>query len=334
MACQMYQKRRRPGWLLLIAALWMLWGCAHQPLPRETHHWLYESDGSGPSVVENWAPAFVAYGHAEAYNRIGQPKVRLERDGDQDVYIDPADPIVYYLERSFSTERATYTNLVYRIHFQKVPFSLIPFNLTAGSNVGLLVVVTLDDRNRPVLVTSVGTCGCYKAIVPTEYLPKDAFPKDWKAEPLDIYGEHLPPILNFKGIPTPRIVVYLRPGVHRVMNLEVMDARDLTADKFRIIPMKVEPMDVLQQLPVDDDGTTSFYYKKGLLKGHVKGSIKPWEMMFMSVISLDLFVGSDKAYAATAQTDNPFYTSLKPWRRQDSNMWNFARFLHYWGWRL
>jgi hypothetical protein len=321
-------------WFRLAVAAGLLWGCAHnRPLPTESHHWVYQTDGSGPTIVEKWAPTFVAYGHAEAFNRIGQPKVRLESDGDQDVYIDPGDPAIYYIERSFSTEKATYTNLVYRVHFPKVPFSLIPFNLTAGKNVGLLVVVTLDDRKRPVLVTSVGTCGCYKAIVPTEYLPKDAFPRHWQAKPLDIYGEHLPAILNFKGLPEPRILVYLRPGVHRVMNLEVRDAQDLAADLFRIIPMKVEPMDALDRLPVDD-GTTSFYYGAGLLEGHVKGSIKPWETLLMSLISLDLFVGSDKDYADTAVTDNPFYTSLKPWRREDSNMWYFARFLHYWGWRL
>jgi hypothetical protein len=169
--------------------------------------------------------------------------------------------------------------------------------------------------------------------VPTAYLSKDAFPKDWKAEPLDIYGEHLPPILNFKDIPKPRILVYLRPGVHRVMNLEVRDAQDLTADRFRIIPMKVEAMERLERLPVDG-GTTSFYHDAGVLRGHVKGSVKPWETLFMSLISLDLFVGTDKAYADTARTGNPFYTSLKPWRREDSNMWDFARFLQYWGWRL
>jgi hypothetical protein len=334
MADRMDKKSRRTTWLLLATVVWLFWGCAHNlPLPTESHHWVYETDGSGPAIVENWAPVFVAYGHADAFNHIGQPKVRLESNGDQDVYISSGDPVVYFMERAFFTEKGTYTNLVYRVHFPKVPFSLIPFNLTAGKNVGLLVVVTLDDRKRPVLVTSVHTCGCYKAIVPTDYLPMDAFPKHWQAKPVDIYGEHLPPQLNFEGIPSPRILVYLRPGVHRVMNLEVRDAHDLAADQFRIVPMKVEPMDALERLPVDDE-TTSFYYGKGVLEGHVKGSIKPWETLFMSLISLDLFVGSDKAYADTAQTDNPFYTSLKPWRRQDSNMWKFARFLHYWGWRL
>lgn len=319
---------------LSVIAVLLLFGCAHyQTLPPETSHWVYQTDGSGGEIAESWAPAFVAYDHAEAYNRIGRPTVRQTRDGSQEITIDPEVPVVYFMKRSFTTEKATYTNLVYRIHFSKVPYSLIPFNLTAGKNVGILVLVTLDAANRPVLVTSVGTCGCYKAIVPTEYLPPDAFPEGWKAQPLDIYGEQLPPLLKFTGIASPRILIYLRPEVHRVMNLEVRNAADLSADPFRIIPTKIEPIERLERLPVDD-GTTSFYYSNGLLKGHVKGSIKPFEMLFMSLISMDLFVGSDKAYADTAETDNPFYTSLKPWRRKDSNMWDFARFLHYWGWRL
>jgi hypothetical protein len=57
-------------------------------------------------------------------------------------------------------------------------------------------------------------------------------------------------------------------------------------------------------------------------------------MIFMSLISLDLFVGSDKIYADPAVSGNPFYTSLKPWRRDDSDMWDFPRFLAYWGWGL
>jgi hypothetical protein len=334
MTIKSYRAKGAARWILIFAAAVLLFGCAHnQPLPSEPYHWVYKTDGSGGKAAESWAPAFVAYDHAEAYNRIGRPTVRQTGDNDQEVFVDPQEPVVYFLKRTFTTDKAIYTNLIYRVHFPKVPFSLIPFNLTAGNNVGILVVVTLDADNRPVLVTSVGTCGCYKAMVPTEFLPKDAFPENWKAEPLDIYGEHLPPLLHFKGIPAPRIVVYLRPQVHRVMDLEVRDARDLSADPFRIIPMPIEAMDRLEQLPVDH-GTTSFYYDEGILKGHVKGSVKPWETLFMSLISLDLFVGTDKAYADTAETDNPFYTSLKPWRREDSNMWDFARFLHYWGWRL
>jgi len=223
--------------------------------------------------------------------------------------------------------------LIYREHFPEVPFSLIPFNLTAGKNVGLIVVVTLDYRNLPVLVTTVHTCGCYKAIVPTQYLPRDAFPENWDDGGLTVYGEHLPALLKFDALKSPRILVFLRPQVHRVMDLQVRDQADLAAAPFRIIPMKMESVDRLNHLAVDDE-TTSFFYTEGLLEGHVKGSIKPLETLFLSLISMDLFVGSDKAYADPALTGNPFYTSLKPWRREDSNMWYFARFLSYWGWRL
>ena len=320
-------------WLLLAAAALLFFGCAHQPLPPEPYHWVYKTDGSGSKEAESWAPAFVTYGHGDYYNRIGRPAVKTDSEGDQQVFVDSADPVVYFMRRSFTTDKGTYTNLVYRVHFAKVPFSLIPFNLTAGKNVGLIVVVTLNAANQPVLVTTVHTCGCYKAIVPTQYLPRDAYPGDWSGESVDVYGERLPPLLNFGDVRSPRVLVYLRPEVHRVMDLEVRDTRDLSGDPFRVIPMQVAPMDRLDRLPVED-GTTSFYYSEGLLKGHVKGSVKPWETLLMSLISMDLFVGSDKAYADTAETGNPFYTSLKPWRREDSNMWEFARFLHYWGWRL
>ena len=186
-------------WLLIAAAALLLFGCAHhQPLPAESNHWVFKTDGSGGQAAESWAPAFVVYGHAEAFNRIGRPAVRMEGDGrGEEVFIDPEDPVVYFMQRSFATDKAAYTNLIYRVHFPKIPFSLIPFNLSAGDNVGLIVVVTLNTDNLPVLVTTVHTCGCYKAIVPTQYLPRDAFPEEWEGEVLDVYGERLPPILNF-----------------------------------------------------------------------------------------------------------------------------------------
>ncbi len=321
------------GSFFSLALLFFLFGCAgHQPLPQEASLWVYKAKSPAMKTVGKWAPAFAVYGHAKPYNRIGRPTVRPKSNGE-DIYIDTRHPVVYFLRRSFSTAKATYTNLIYRVHFPEVPFSLIPFNLTAGNNVGLLVVVTLDADNLPVLVTTVHTCGCYKAIVPTQYLPKKDYPKDWNGEVLDVYGERLPPLLKFPAVSKPRILVSLRPEVHRVMNLEIRDDRDFLQPPFRIIPMKIAPMSNLEHLP-DGNGTTSLYYTKGVMKGHVKGSIKPLETLLLSLPSMDLFIGSDKDYADPSTTGTPFYTSLKPWRREDSDMWDFARFLNYWGWRL
>lgn len=50
-----------------------------------------------------------------------------------------------YQELSFQTARGSYTILVYRVHFPATPYSLLPFFIGAGQNMGILVVVTLDQ---------------------------------------------------------------------------------------------------------------------------------------------------------------------------------------------
>ena len=317
---------------LLLASVLLISSCAGNPAPPpEPVRWIYEAKGSGNERAGRWAPAFAASAPDETYNRIGQPEVRQDDGEDQEIIIDTDNPAVYFMQQSFATDKAVYTNLIYRVHFPEVPYSLIPFNLTAGKNVGLIVVITLNAENLPILVTTVHTCGCYLAIVPTRYLPQDAFPADWKDEPQDVYGERLPPLLDLAGIQSPKILVYLRPGTHRIMDIAVKEANDLSSLPGTIIPMKIEAMDQLDRLPARN-GTTSFYATGGIMQGHVKDSVKPWETLLLGPLSMDLFVGSDKAYGP--QTGIPFYTSLKFWRRDDSDMRDFARFLHYWGWRL
>ena len=50
--------------------------------------------------------------------------------------------------------------------------------------------------------------------------------------------------------------------------------------------------------------------------------------------ALDWRVGEDKAYGDKNETGAVFYTSLKPWNRQASDMWPFGDFLAFWGWGL
>jgi hypothetical protein len=118
------------------------------------------------------------------------------------------------------------------------------------------------------------------------------------------------------------------------MDLEIIGKQELQdSRRFNVIYADFKPARGLEKIPLDG-GYTSFYHRKGLLKGYVKGSVKPWESIFLSLLSLDFFVGTDKVYADHREFDNPFYTSLKPWNRSASDMWNFAAFLEFWGWRL
>lgn len=321
--------------VFLIALAITVSGCAHhQKLPPEKVHTIYLADGEEGEALNRYAPVFLTYDYQREYNRLGRPVARFDEKGEEIIYVDATKPVIFYLKQEFSTEQGKYTNLVYRIHFPKVPFSIIPFYLTSGNNVGVIVVITLDSQQRPVLVTTVGTCGCYAAIVPTTYLPRDDFPGDWKDRPLDVYGEQLPSILDYDKKEHPKLLVHLRPGVHRIMDLEIVGAADLShSGSFFAIQAPLEPVSNLERIPLDGE-TTSFYYDFGPQKGHVKRSMKFWETILLSLISWDFFVGADKIYGDNDAYENPFYTSLKPWNRKASDMSDFAGFLQFWGWKL
>ena len=93
-------------------------------------------------------------------------------------------------------------------------------------------------------------------------------------------------------------------------------------------------LESLTALQLEDGGSTSFYYQLWPLQGHVKGAIKPWESLFLSLISFDLYVGMDKEFTGGGGSANPFYTSLKVWNRRASDMNNFPGFLKFYGWKL
>jgi len=321
--------------ILLVIVLFFAFGCAHhKKLPSEPYLTIYAAHDDADSLFAKYAPWFLAYGYQKDYNRIGNPEARKDEDGKITIFVNSEIPVIYVLEQTFSTRRGSYTNLVYRVHFPRVPFSLIPFNLTAGKNVGLMVVITLDHQQNPLLVSTVHTCGCYLAIIPTTYLSRNAYPACWKEGPLKVYGEVLPSVLEFAEKEGSRLLVHLRPQVHRVMNLEVVDEKKIEASSsFRLVFSSLAPMEKLENLDANSDHV-SFFYDTGLLRGHVKGSVKPLETVFLSLISLDPFVGADKAYDDPVKTGNLFYTSLKPWNRNKSNMWHFADFLEFWGWGL
>lgn len=330
--------------LFLLVAL-LFTGCAHYVRIDTAHKpaaYMAGDDSaldgqqSDRELLRRFCPVFVTPNPETPFNRIGTPEALLDKEGNEEISINPDRPAIYAMVRRFETPKDHYTNLIYRVHFSEVPASLMPFLLTAGKNVGLLTIVTLDSKEDPVLVTTVNTCGCYFTQTPTDFLPEDRLPEDWKREPHDYYGEELPWRLNMAGMKKPGVMVRVRPGVHRVMELAAVDR---TAGKsegcslFSEVKTPLIPMESLWALPIDG-GTTSFYELSGKRKGFVKGSIKRWETLLMGWFAWDPYVGSDKAYADTEKTGNPFYTSLRPWLREESNLWYFDRVLQFKGWRF
>lgn len=287
------------------------------------------------NLVARFSPIVSAELSTVSYNKIGSVKADY-LDEKEHIFVDSEHPTFYTDQRTFISALGNqYTNLIYRIHFEEVPFSIIPFHLTAGNNGGLIFVITLNNDGEPVLITSVHSCGCYLGFTPTSLLPKDAYPEGWDFDENSVFGENLPPMLT---LPSPytendKILIQLRDATHRVMDIQHITLQHANAH-YSVIEAADQPMSSLKKLRLPDQTTTSFYHTEGLRKGYVKDATKPFELLLMSWWTFDLFVGRDKEFGPREETGSVFYTSLQPWNRKASDMWEFEKFLTFWGWRL
>ncbi len=321
-----------------LLSLLFLASCARPQAPADT------GSGSPPFALTahdeehltgRFLPVFLIENPREPYNLIGTPQATVAKNGAEVVSIDPTQASIYSKEQHFATEKGSYTNLIYRIHFPETPLSFFPFNLGAGNNVGLLIIVTLNGNGRPLLYTTLHTCGCYLAFVPTTYLPQDAYPENWQKNKRQcVYSQSLPGILDFsaKDLNTSKTVVHIESATHRIKDIRLADRASLVA--FNTRNARLSPLESLKNLPTIGGGTTSFYEDSGGRKGYVKGSHKIWERLLISWWALDWRVGEDKEFESEQHDGPVFYTSLKPWARNASDLRNFAAFLTYWDWKF
>lgn len=321
--------------IIFLLAVLSLAACARRPVIPEAKPYIAYAVEPSKGIFSAHTPIFVHDSPVESFNRIGTPTASLDADGTERIYVDPEKPTIYVHKLIFKTARGAYTNLYYRVHFERVPFNLVPFNVSAGRNTGLLAVVTLNNKGDPLLYTTVHTCGCYLAIVPTSFLPKDAYPPGWDLESQRVFGETLPGLLSFPagGPQGVRAVINLRNKSHRVRGLSLVKDAE-ASESYLLENAPILPLEALEALPMEDGSTTSFFETEGFKEGYVKGSNKPWEKLFISWWVFDWRVGQDKIFKPDDSTNTIFYTSLKFWRREASDMEDFPGFLRYWGWGL
>lgn len=330
----MYKNLIRPIFLFLAVLLIFIFSCTtfpkHPPADKLVAYIVKEDD----RLLSRYTPVFVIENHKERYNRIGTPSARITKDMEEKIYVNPEKATVYTQKRRFKTLKSTYTNLIYRIHFEKIPGGFIPFHLGKGENVGLIVIITLGSQNEPILYTTVHTCGCYLAFVPTSYIPADGFPDGWKRGRQSVHSENLPGFLDYKGSSPDRVktMMLIRDGSHRVKDIWLSAADSLK--KYNTVKAKIQPLASLEELPLRNCEITSFYETSGPRKGYVKGSHKLWERLLMSWWTLDWRIGEDKKFGKDRNDGILFYTSLKPWDREKSDMRDFVTFLRYWKWKL
>ena len=313
----------------------LLTACAkNNPPPSTLAPFLTYEIAQPPPILSQSLPLFQVERPDKLHNRIGSPRVLATNKAEEDVLVDPQKPVIYYQEESFRTSRDQFTNIIYRIHFSETPMTLWPFQIGAGKNVGLLFIITLNAKKQPLLITTLHTCGCYLAFVPTSYLAPSAWPKGWRHDkPQKVYGERLPSFLDFTDHRSPPAILFqIASDSHRVSDIRLVTPAEIAASPWRTAPL--QPLTALDDLPTRQGGSLSFFETSGPRQDYVKNSQKIWERLLISWWALDWRVGEDKRLDFQKPTSPVFYTSLKPWARHESNLLNFQGFLSYWGWNL
>jgi hypothetical protein len=281
------------------------------PVESDTAH-----RGGRDDLLRAYAPVFVTRG-GQRENEIGSPEVRFER-GCERFLVDPEAPAIFAEVRSDIISATPVFQLVYRVHFTNQP---VPF-YEMHRNPGVMAIVTLRARNRaPVLFTTVHTCGCFLALLPTDLFPPAALPPAWPDGEKRVSGKALPAIVPHPVAGRSRLIVSLADKTHRVEAIATLP--ELPSGHHIVAPLR--SMVALHKLPVQGNPgkTTSFFYTEGPLKGYVRGAWSPVEGLSAGLILLDPRLGSDKDFGDPAVTGKKFYTALLPWKRDVSRLDRF-----------
>lgn len=289
---------------------------------------------TGEEPQLRFAPIFLVEGYDKSYNRIGKPSARLDKKGEEDVYVDPAIPVYYTEIRKWENGGESYTNLVYRVHFEMSKGNSKSKDGGKGRNVGTIVIITLDKAGKPVYFNSVQTCGCFHAVLPTPFTPESAYPKQWNKDEFKVYGEKLPGILKYPEDfdDSIRPVLFLRDGNHRTADVQMASIASVRK-KYELFSASMAPMESLKHLPLGN-GETSFYFEDGKNKGLVKGAYKRTEALLLGAWIGDSRVGQDRIYGGEEELPRGFYTTINPSEKDGSDMWDYAKFLKQNDWNL
>ncbi len=301
-------------------------GCSGLPASSAPTEW---------DLLRCFAPVLVVAGTERPRNQIGSPKLYRARFGRAAVRIDPDTPAIYAELRRDEIAGRRVLQLVYRIHFKRIPLRFSPYFFEAHRNTGLLILVTLDAHGlAPFFITTVQACGCYAAFIPTHRVPRYALPEDWPRDRISIFGESLPPLLPAPDAGRSRLRVFVGADRHRVVDLSV-DSEPLGSKATEIALL---PMQQLRSMPIEGDAqgrTGSIFYTSGPLKGHVRGAWNALEgLTLFGLAALDPTVGMDKDFGGPEETGTPFYTMIWFWKHDSSRLDRFDRLLQMHGFRF
>ena len=128
------------------------------------------------TLLEYYAPIFVQgedpnASYEKTIDRFGRVWLAGEGNVDATPQISTDRPTVYAYMESNETSGGTIRKLVYARWYPEHP-EMRSFDPEAGHIDGWTLRISLNEKNRPLLVESVASCGCYYKVFPTTQLEK------------------------------------------------------------------------------------------------------------------------------------------------------------------
>jgi len=294
-----------------------------------------ETEGEYPTPA-SWlachAPTFRIIGAENAYNRVGMPSLYAGWIFRVKARVDPETPAVFVERREDRIGDRDVAQLVYRVHFEKIPLRFSRYFFEAHRNPGILVMLTTDAKSGEILfVSAVHTCGCYLAVVPSDAVDPSWLPEDWPEEQT-LYGQRLPGKLAASDL-AEGLVITLASQSHRVTAIEAGPLEDTETER----ELPLVPMSQLEALPVEgrEGQVASLYYGTWPLRGRVRGAWNAMEgLTLFGLLSLDPTVGMDKQFGNPAETGTRFYTQLPFWMHERSRLDRMGPLLRALGYRV
>ena len=199
-------------------------------------------------LLRYYAPVFVQGNephprplYAQRVDRFGEVWMTGENREEAIPKIDTKKPTVYaYLEEK-ETRGGKTKQLVYARWYPEHP-PMRNIDPESGPIDGWTLRISLNEANRPLLVETVASCGCYYKVFPSARLEswsgeeygKKVEGKKFSLEKNKPYNIDvvIPELINFAGSQSQKIVAYYGAGNHHLKTIrpqEAMVAEDLTA---------------------------------------------------------------------------------------------------------
>lgn len=209
------------------------------------------------TLLEYYAPIFIQGENPEAsyentIDRFGRVWLEGKDSVDATPQISTNKPTVYAYMENKETSEGTIRQLVYARWYPEHP-EMRSFDPEAGHIDGWTLRISLNKENRPLLVESVASCGCYYKVFPAVQLEK------WSKEeyPEKIGGKKfsleknidykidvvIPELISFNDSHPPKIAAYYSAGNHHLQTIrpiDKMEAVDHAApqEAYKLVPYK------------------------------------------------------------------------------------------------